>query len=41
MPIHPGFEIDEELVGSPRSVIYQQAQNRLLSAKALLLTLVR
>ncbi|MGH7919895.1 MAG: ornithine carbamoyltransferase [Candidatus Dormibacteraceae bacterium] len=41
MPIHPGFEIAEELVESPRSVIYQQAQNRLLSAKALLLTLVR
>lgn len=38
MPIHPGFEIDEELVTSPQSVIYQQAQNRLLSAKALLLT---
>ena len=41
MPIHPGFEIDEELVQSPQSVIYQQAQNRLLSAKALLLTVMR
>lgn len=41
MPIHPGFEIAEELVEAPRSVIYQQAQNRLLSAKALLLTLLR
>lgn len=41
MPVHPGFEIDEELVESPQSVIYQQAQNRLLSAKALLLTVMR
>lgn len=41
MPIHPGFEIEEELVESPQSVIYQQAQNRLLSAKALLLTVMR
>ena len=41
MPIHPGFEIAEDLVEAPRSVIYQQAQNRLLSAKALLLALLR
>lgn len=41
MPIHPGFEIAEDLVESRRSVIYQQAQNRLLSAKALLLTVMR
>jgi ornithine carbamoyltransferase len=37
MPIHPGFEIAEELTSDPRSIIYQQAENRLYSAKALLL----
>ena len=37
MPIHPGFEISEELTSDPRSIIYEQAENRLYSAKALLL----
>jgi ornithine carbamoyltransferase len=37
MPIHPGFEISEELTRDPRSIIYDQAENRLYSAKALLL----
>jgi len=36
MPIHPGMEIDEELVDSSRSVIFQQSENRLHVAKALL-----
>jgi ornithine carbamoyltransferase len=36
MPIHPGFEISDELVDDPRSVIYDQAENRLYAAKALL-----
>ncbi|HSR25196.1 MAG TPA: ornithine carbamoyltransferase [Candidatus Eisenbacteria bacterium] len=36
MPIHPGMEIDDELVDSPRSVIFQQSENRLHVAKALL-----
>lgn len=37
MPIHPGYEISAELVESPRSVIFRQAENRLYAAKALLL----
>jgi ornithine carbamoyltransferase len=40
MPIHPGFEISEDLVDSPRSVIYQQAENRMHAQKALLLHLL-
>jgi ornithine carbamoyltransferase len=37
MPIHPGYEISAEVVESPRSVIFRQAENRLYAAKALLL----
>ena len=37
MPIHPGYEIDEALVDSERSVVFRQAGNRLHAAKALLL----
>ena len=40
MPIHPGFEIDEALVDSPRSLIYQQAENRLYAQQALMLHLL-
>jgi ornithine carbamoyltransferase len=37
MPMHPGFEISEEITRDPRSIVYDQAENRLYSAKALLL----
>ncbi|WP_223837160.1 ornithine carbamoyltransferase [Paenibacillus oceani] len=40
-PIHPGFEIEEELIESERSIIYQQAENRMHVQKALLLHLLR
>ncbi|NBD24385.1 ornithine carbamoyltransferase [Paenibacillus glycinis] len=40
MPIHPGFEIEEELIESASSVIYQQAENRMHAQKALLLHLL-
>jgi ornithine carbamoyltransferase len=40
MPIHRGYEITAEIVGSPSSVIYQQSENRLYSAKAILLKLL-
>jgi ornithine carbamoyltransferase len=40
MPIHPGFEIAEDMIRSPRSVIYRQAENRLHAQKALLLHLL-
>jgi ornithine carbamoyltransferase len=36
MPIHPGFEISAETIDAPRSVIFQQAENRLHAAKAIL-----
>ena len=37
MPIHPGFEIEEDLIESENSVIYQQAENRMHVQKSLLL----
>lgn len=40
MPIHPGMEIEEELIESDRSIIYQQAENRMHAQKALMLHLV-
>lgn len=36
MPIHPGFEIEEHLIESKNSVIYQQAENRMHVQKSLL-----
>lgn len=41
MPIHPGFEIEEELVESERSIIYRQAENRMHVQKSLLLHLLQ
>jgi ornithine carbamoyltransferase len=41
MPIHRGYEISAEAVESPKSVIYEQAENRLYSAKAILLKLIK
>jgi len=40
MPIHRGYEINAEAIENPKAVIYEQAENRLYSAKAILLTLV-
>jgi len=40
MPIHRGYEIADELVESANSVIYSQSENRLYSAKAVLLKLL-
>lgn len=40
MPIHPGMEIEEELIESDRSIIYQQAENRMHAQKALMLHLI-
>jgi ornithine carbamoyltransferase len=40
MPIHRGYEITAEIIGSPRSVIYEQSENRLYSAKTILLKLL-
>ncbi len=40
MPIHPGYEISSDLVESPRSRIFQQAENRLFAQQALMLHLL-
>ena len=40
MPIHRGYEITPEAIESPKSVIYEQSENRLYSAKTILLKLL-
>ena len=41
MPIHRGYEISPEAVENPKALIYEQAKNRLYSAKAILLKLLK
>lgn len=41
MPIHPGFEIEEDLIEDEKSIIYQQAENRMHVEKALLISLLQ
>ena len=40
MPIHRGYEIADNMVDDPNSVIYLQSENRLHSAKAILVKLL-
>jgi ornithine carbamoyltransferase len=40
MPIHRGYEISGDIIEDSRSVIYEQSENRLYSAKAILLKLL-
>ena len=40
MPIHRGYEISGDIIEDARSVIYEQSENRLHSAKAILLKLI-
>ena len=40
MPIHPGYEISREAVKDSRSIIFQQAENRLDAQKAIILRLI-
>jgi ornithine carbamoyltransferase len=40
MPIHRGYEISADAISSAKSVIYEQAENRLYSAKAIYLKLM-
>jgi len=41
MPMHRGYEISGEIVDSDRSVIYDQSENRLYTAKGILLKLLQ
>lgn len=40
MPIHPGYEISEAAVDAPKSIIFQQSENRMHVEKALVLHLL-
>lgn len=40
MPIHEGYEITRAVIESPRSIIFEQAENRLYGEKAILLKLL-
>jgi ornithine carbamoyltransferase len=40
MPIHRGYEITADAIENPRSVIYEQSENRLYSAKTIILKLL-
>jgi len=41
MPIHRGYEIIGDIIESPRSIIYEQSENRLYTAKGILLKLLQ
>ncbi len=41
MPIHRGYEISSDIIETPKSIIYEQSANRLHSAKAILLELLK
>jgi ornithine carbamoyltransferase len=40
MPIHRGYEISSDMIESPKSIIYEQSENKLYSAKAIMLKLL-
>jgi ornithine carbamoyltransferase len=40
MPIHRGYEISDDMIDHPNSIIFDQSENRLHTAKAILLKLI-
>jgi ornithine carbamoyltransferase len=40
MTIHRGYEISDDMIESPNSIIFDQSENRLHSEKGVLLTLL-
>jgi ornithine carbamoyltransferase len=40
LPAHRGDEVTNEVIDSPRSVVFQEAENRLHSQKAIMLELM-
>jgi ornithine carbamoyltransferase len=41
LPAHRGEEVTEGVIGSRRSIVFQQAENRLYAQKAIMLSLMK